>query len=105
MNEPKVRRPFGELPYKDLPGVSEVYADGLGSTIFNGRTAHITFTVNRFAPPHPPRPLSGERVTAARLALDSDAVIDLFNELGRMMRMLEEHGLIRLSDGIAQRPN
>jgi hypothetical protein len=57
--------------------------------------------VNRFAPPHPPRPLTGERVAAARLALDADAVIDLFNELGRMLRMLEAQGLVRVSDGVA----
>jgi ABC-type metal ion transport system substrate-binding protein len=49
--------------------------------------------------------LTGERITAARLALDADAVIDLFNELGRMLRMLEAQGLVRVSDGVAQRPN
>lgn len=97
---PRLWRP----PYKDLPGVSENYADGLGQTIFNGRTAQITFTVNRYAPPHRPRPLGGERVTAARLALDTDVVIDLFNELGRMLRTLEAQGLIRVKDRIAKRP-
>jgi hypothetical protein len=105
MTVQKVKAPFGELPYKDLPQVVETYADGLGQTNFNGRSAHITLTVKRYAPPHPPRPLTGDRVTAARLVLDADAVVDLYNELYRMMHTLEQHGLIRLSEGIAQRPS
>jgi hypothetical protein len=106
MTEPvKLKKVFDRLPFSDRPDVAEIYADGLGQTTFNGRSAHLTFTVNRPDQPRPPQPQGGACVPAARLVLDAETVVDLYNDLSRMIIELEQQGFVRLQDGQAQRPS
>lgn len=80
------RKPLpSRYPYQDLPGMPHLFADSLEHLILNDDVAHLTLTVTRFeqAPQNPQ--LRGKRCTAARLVLTRDLLVELHQEIGRLI--------------------
>lgn len=96
-------RPLSKLPYKDILSVAETYADGCHSVMFNGQVAHIVLTVDRPDEPKPPRPLTGNKVTAVRLVMDANGFIETYNQMHRLISALEAQGLIQREGTTAKR--
>lgn len=85
-----------KLPYKDLPNVPEIFADGLELITFNGQFAKVTLTVDRMDEPRPGnKKPTGNKVTAARLVLSPNAVIDLHNRMSQLIAVLEQSGVVK----------
>jgi hypothetical protein len=84
-----------KLPYKDLPNLSETYADGVDLITFNSRALTTVFTVNRYDEPKPSRIPTGVRVPAVRLVLDANAFIELYNQLSVIVEGLAQQGILK----------
>lgn len=93
-----------KLPYKDLPALSETYADGFEGIMFNGRAATLVLTVNRFDEPKPPKPMSGVRVPVVRLVMDANCFIETYNQLHRLVQALAAQGVLQLEGQVAKPP-
>jgi hypothetical protein len=95
--------PFSHFPYKDLPEVTEVFADDLELTMFNGSHATFTFTVDRVLEFQPPKP-KGYKATAARLVLTPNAMLKLVNNLNQIVAGLEKSGAVKREEPAIIRP-
>ncbi|MEA3003742.1 MAG: hypothetical protein QOH81_2530 [Sphingomonadales bacterium] len=89
------KSPF-RLPYKDIVGVAETYADSVESIVFHGNTLGVILTVSRFEEPKPPRPPSGARVPAVRLVMSANGFIELYNKLHQLVSGLAAQGILTM---------
>jgi len=89
--------PLGQsqLQYVDLQDVSETFADNLEKLFFDGAILRLEFTVNRLDPFEPPKPPTGKKYTACRLALPATALIPIATKFANLMAGLEKSGLIK----------
>jgi hypothetical protein len=90
------KKSLPKLPYKDLPGVAETFADSVEHIVFRNGTLNIVLTASRFDEPKPPRAPSGVRVTSARLVLDSGGFIELYNKLHQLVTGLAAQGILTI---------
>ncbi|MGQ0588117.1 MAG: hypothetical protein ACT4N8_01120 [Sphingosinicella sp.] len=89
------QKPFDHaFPYKDVPGVTETFADGVHLVSVNATTTTIILTVSRADAPRPAHQgsPSGEKVTAARLVLPTAAFLDLYNRMHRLVTEFQQRG-------------
>lgn len=83
-----------DLPYVDLPGLSECFADHIRITHFDGMLFHIEFAVSR--PKYVgPNETSTETYPAARLILTANAAGSLRDQLTRMFDQLEQGDFLK----------
>lgn len=78
----------------DRPELMETFCDSLGLTTFDGQTARIELCVTRMEAPKPPAKPAAKRYPVVRLAMPPDALIDLFNNLHRLVTGLEQAGVL-----------
>lgn len=80
----------------NIPSVSESYADGVEPTIFDGHSARITFSIQRFeGTPKPGQPPRSVRVPSARIVLAPQAAVELYNQLSRLIGLMEQQGVVK----------
>jgi hypothetical protein len=82
------------LPYADRPEVSEIFADQVRLTHFDGYSVRLEFAVVR---PHLSGPDRADAtlVPAARLVLTPHAAIGLKDQLVQLVATLEQQGVLR----------
>lgn len=91
-----------KLPYKDLPNIAETFIDGVHLMTFNGQFANLILTANRMDEPHPGnKKPTGAKVTAERLVLSPDAILDLHNRMSQLIAVLEQQGVVQRSAPVA----
>ena len=90
---------FPVVPHHEI---SEVFADTIGSTFFDGNTLRLEFTVARMQELKPPAPPTGERHTVCRLVLSAPCAMDLINQMQQITTQLVQAGLIKLEKGQAE---
>lgn len=78
----------------DIPGVSEVFVDSIGSITFDGQTLRVEFCVTRLDPIHPPNPPSAKRYPSCRVVLTPNAAIAFANQLQGLMQQLRDQGVV-----------
>lgn len=89
--------------FKDVPTVGEVFADGVHLVTVDSTTTRITFTVSRSDPPKTGNKMpTGQKAVSARLVLSNPAMAELYNQLSRMVQVLEERGIMKREGGEAQ---
>ena len=86
----KKKSPSDFLTYVNRPEVSETYVDGLHLVFFDGMTVKVEFVVHRFDAPNPPNPTSGQKITAARLALSPEAADALLKGLSQVAAAVQQ---------------
>lgn len=94
------KKPYDHaFQYKDVPTIGETFADGIHQIQVDGTTLRITFTVSRGDAPKSSSkdPPVGVKATAARLVMPLPALATLYNQLERMVRGLEQQGLLQRS--------
>ena len=90
-----MKLPTDKIQYIDLPDVSETFVDSVGKMIFDGQTARIELCVTRMNEPHPPDPPTARKYPACRLALTPKAFLDLYNQLHKLVNILQQQGVIQ----------
>lgn len=81
--------------FVDRPEVSETFADSLQSLHFDGQSIKILLCTTRFDSPKPKKAPAATRYPACRLVLTPSAALDLFSKMQRMVKALEEKGVIK----------
>lgn len=80
--------------YQNDATVRETFADSFQVAAFDGSTMRIELTANRYNEPAPSGETSGTRVTVSRLVLTPNLAVDLYNQLSRVIGLMEKRGLI-----------
>ncbi len=62
---------------------------------FDGRDVRIEFCINRYDPPAPPQPPTGDQVTACRLVLQLPAALALLSNLKQLEGSLLASGQLK----------
>jgi hypothetical protein len=77
---------------KDDPGVTEIYANKIVSTTFDGHTIAITFGAGRIVPERTDeQPKDGLSICVnCRIALSPPAAIELINSINNMMAAVQK---------------
>lgn len=83
----------------DLPDLSEIFADSLILSSFDGQVARMNFAVTRVQPPKPPKPPTFKRYPVVRLVLTPEAVVDLYNQAHQLISALQKFGVIKVEQG------
>src|SRR5688572_11531928 len=94
-----MKLPPEQIQDVDLPELPETFADSLGLSFFDGQAMRLTFCVQRFMPPKPPKPPFAKRYPSCRLVLTPEVVVDLFNQLNQAMGALQKMGLVKIEQG------
>lgn len=89
--------PMAAAVYTDRNDVSEVFADGVSKTLFDGHNLRIEFYVVRFDEPKPPAPPTGKKLPTARIILSLRGAAELLNSVQQM-----QPALLQPSTGIKQ---
>ena len=80
-------------PYVNRPEITEVFADSVKSVMFKSSVARVELAVTRFSPGKgADDPPIAERVTAARLVLTTQAMMELFSQMKNILDELEKRG-------------
>jgi len=87
-----------KLRYVDRPEVNETFADSVGKVFFDGTVAQIELLVSRWDETKPPAAPTGRAVTACRLVLSANGLIDLIDRMDQLRSALESDGLLRRRD-------
>ncbi len=85
--------------FVDIPELRETFADSVETAFGDAATLRITFAVNRWDEPKPPKPLTGRRCPVCRLVLTHETAVELYNRLHQMITMLEKKGLVKREQG------
>lgn len=86
--------PEDRVKVVDVPEVSEVFADSIGSMTFDGQTLRVDFCVTRLDPIHPPEPPSAKRYPSCRLVLTANAAVSFANQLQALLQQLQKQGTV-----------
>ncbi|MBI2316606.1 MAG: hypothetical protein HYU75_06210 [Betaproteobacteria bacterium] len=86
--------PDDRITAVDIPGLSEVFADSIGSITFDGQTLRVEFCVTRLDPIRPPDPPTAKRYPSCRLVLAPNAAIAFANQLQGLMQQLQKQGVV-----------
>jgi hypothetical protein len=85
-----------QLTYRDRPEIPETYADTLHVAIVEGAVVKIEFVVNR---PHEPTApgafVTGNALTACRLVMPLQGVVDMANRLDKLLTQLHAKGILK----------
>ena len=84
-----------QLVYVDRPEISETLVDSLEKLFFDGFSARIELVVNRLDHPQPPKPPTGQKVTASRLILSLPSLVNLAQQLNGFVMGLQQQGIIK----------
>ncbi len=84
-----------ETKYVDRPEISETFADHVENFFYDGTTLRLEFCVRRFDEIKQPNAPTGRRYPVCRLVLTSDAAINLFNQLQKLVGAMEQKGLVK----------
>jgi hypothetical protein len=91
-----VQTALKKLPYKDIPAVTETYVDGFGSIQADDDGVRIILTVSR---PDPPKKgsklITGYNGTGARLHMPLRTMLELHTQLGGMIDVLIQQGILK----------
>jgi hypothetical protein len=83
-----------KLVYVDRPEITETFADGLETVVFDGMSVRMEFVVNRLDPANSHVAATGRKVTAARLVLPIAGVMNLASQLNALLAALGEQGAL-----------
>jgi hypothetical protein len=84
-----------KLTYVDRPDVGETFADSVARVAFDGATLRLEFAVNRLDDARPPAQQTGRAVTACRLVLPANGMLDLYSRLSTLMNALQTQGVLK----------
>jgi hypothetical protein len=85
--------------YVDRPECTEIFADSIIGSVFDGQTLRLEFGVTRLDEIKPNAPITGRRYPACRLALSANAAVELINRMQQIAALLTQAGLIKAGDG------
>jgi hypothetical protein len=94
-----------KLPLEPHPEVSEVFADTMGVSFFDGSTLRLEFTASRMSEPKPEGNPAGARHVVCRLVLPAPCVVDLFNQLQQILRQLAQSGVVKMEQSALTNPH
>ena len=92
---PRAQRPAGnavspgKVPYRDDPRITETFADNCHLMSFDGAVLRMEFTVRRIDQSNPNGPRAYNQ-TAERLVIPRQAIVDLHNQLGRVVEAMSK---------------
>ena len=90
---------YHDFPYEDDPRVTETFADGLRQVIVAGTTLRLTFSVARpEMPPPGETKVTGYKVPIARIVLPVGSIVDMYDQLTRVVQSLKEAGILKALD-------
>jgi len=95
----EVFKKFKLVPHHEL---SEIFADQLGLSLFDGTGLRLEFAVARVEEPKPPAPPTGERHVVCRLVLSVPCAVDLINQMQNIGNQLAAAGLIKMEGAQAK---
>ena len=87
------------LRYVDRPECTEIFADSIVGSVFDGQTLRLEFGVTRLDEIKANSPITGRRYPACRLALSANAAVELINRMQQIASLLTQAGLIKPGDG------
>ena len=94
-NRPAIRQTAPTLRYVDRPECTEVFADSIVSSLFDGQTLRVEFGVTRLDEVKQNAPITGRRYPACRVALTPAAAVDLINRMQQIAAALKRAGVVR----------
>jgi hypothetical protein len=98
-----------QMTYVDRPEISETFADSLGRMMWDGIHLRMEFVVNRLDDAQQGKPPSGRALTACRVIIPVQGVIEMAAKLQNLMAQLQASGVLRQvhmpSPQGPQRPN
>lgn len=83
----------GKMPYRDDPHVTETFADNCHLMSFDGAVLRMEFTVRRIDQSTPDGPRAYNQ-TAERLVIPRQAIVDLHNQLGRVVEAMSKKAAV-----------
>ena len=89
-----MKLPEKDVVYIDRPDLAETYIDSIGTTLFDGNNLRMEMCITRLDRPTPPDTPTGRRFPVHRVIMPADCMVDLYNQLGRFMKMMEERGMV-----------
>jgi hypothetical protein len=93
--QPKPKTPIQpNLRYVDRPEIAEAFADSLEKFVFDGGILRMEFTVTRYDDPKPPAAPSGTKITACRLVLPPNGIVELMNKLEKLKQHFISAGMM-----------
>jgi hypothetical protein len=98
-------QPGLELKYVDRPEVSETFVDLLQRISIHANVARLEFTSVRVHDPLPGRPTAGTQITACRLALPLEGLLQMGDQINNLIRLLEQQGAIKRVAVVPQTPS
>ena len=99
---------FKKFPIEPHHEISEIFADHIGLSAFDGHNCKMEFAIARMEEPKPPAQPTGKRHIVARLVLSVECVVDLINHMNSIGAQLVKTGVIKIDQGQATpqpRPN
>jgi hypothetical protein len=79
----------------DRPEVSETFVDTLENMTFDGGLVRLDFVANRYDQVPPGAPITGNKVTAARLIIPLPGALGLAASLEALLAQLKQQGIIQ----------
>jgi hypothetical protein len=96
--KPAVQQANATVRYVDRPECTEIFADSLIASLFDGQTLRLEFGVTRLDEIKQNSPITGRRYPACRLALSANAAVELINRMQQTAALLTQAGLIKAGD-------
>lgn len=84
-----------KIRHVDREDVAETFADGVRYVTFTNGVVRVELTVTRMDDPQPPKPPVLRSFTAGRWALTASSALQLHQNLGALLAMLEQQGAIQ----------
>lgn len=90
-------KPSDHLKKVDRPEVSEIFADIVGASFFDGNVLRLQFNIARYDDPSTGKDKkpSGKIHPACRLVLPANCVPDLYHRLQQIVSLMEQKGILR----------
>jgi hypothetical protein len=93
---PAPHETFKKFPLVPHHEVNEIFADQLGTMLFDGSALRMVFAVTRLEEPKQGGQPTGNRHVVCRLALSAPCAIDLINQMQLIAVQLASAGLIKM---------
>jgi len=86
--KPAAMQANATVRYVDRPECTEIFADSIVGSVFDGQTLRLEFGVTRLDEIKPNAPITGRRYPACRLALSANAAVELINRMQQIAALL-----------------
>jgi len=90
--KPAAMQTNATVRYIDRPECTEIFADSIVGSVFDGQTLRLEFGVTRLDEIKPNAPITGRRYPACRLALSANAAVELINRMQQIAALLTQAG-------------